>query len=377
MKKSVILRILILALCALADASFAAEKEILVGASGGLTGPFPPAVVALRDGVEAYFKLVNEGGGVHGRKLRYLMIDDGFTPIRSRENAEKLVVKEKVFAMLGGNGTASVNAMLPYLTEKNVPLLFPFASSDFLYKPIKKNLFVLRPSTQQEGEEVVEYFVKQGKKKVGVFYQDDQYGTSARDAVAAQLKKRGLQITLSLGHQRGNHDVDRYIGEFAKAGVDAVILATNTQPSIGFIKGAAAKKYRPLFAGLSGASIYVLEPALKETGFTFIYASPMPLPLHSDLELVKEFNKDIQGLNNDQSTLLYALELYAGAKVFVEALRRMGPAEPTADGLFKALESMKDFDLGGLKVSFSPSSHQGLAHCLLYKMEDGKITQVK
>src|SRR5687768_7775370 len=99
----------------------AADDEIVVGMSGALSGPAAALGQGMKAGIEAYFARVNAAGGVHGRKLRFVAVDDGYEPSRAAANVRKLIDEDQVFAILGNPGTPTASVSVPIAVEKKVP----------------------------------------------------------------------------------------------------------------------------------------------------------------------------------------------------------------------------------------------------------------
>ena len=348
--------------------------EIKVGGSGSFSGVHAENSNAIKNGWETYFKKINDAGGVHGRKIKYIPLDDAYDPKKARENAEELVNKQNVFAVVGGNGAAGVSAMLSLLTEKNVPLFFPFAGSAFMYTPLKKTVFALQAGSDQQAQELVDYLVKtKGYKKFGILYQDDAGGSAGRDGVIKALQKHNLTVARTSSHGRTETNFERNVDELNKAGCDVVILSTNSKQGSAFIKLAAEKRWAPAMGGVLGLSLPVLQKELGKVKSAVYANEPNPLPGVTKLSIIDEFMKDAAHIK-DPVLLTRALYGYMGAKVFVEGLKVAGP-DLTRAKLLTALEGMKDFDMGGLKISFGALDHQAFDKGFIYKLENGEITE--
>ena len=126
---------LVVALLLLSGATAAAQQgvtdtEIVIGGSNSFSGPLAyTGEQATRYGVDLYLKVVNDAGGVNGRKVRSVYYDDGYKPQEAVANTRKLLEQDRIFAVIAPQGTPPVMATLEYLEENKVPLLFPFQGS--------------------------------------------------------------------------------------------------------------------------------------------------------------------------------------------------------------------------------------------------------
>ena len=156
------------------------DDSILVGCSNSFSGPLVyPGTQLVNNGLEGYIGYINDQGGVNGRKILTKYYDDGYKPQNAVANTKRLVEQDEVFAILSSQGTAPVMATVKYLTQKKVPLIFPFQGV-----PIsgQKSIFTSFTPYPNQSELVVTWLVKvKGFKRIGILYQDDKYGYTFRD----------------------------------------------------------------------------------------------------------------------------------------------------------------------------------------------------
>lgn len=348
------------------------DHAIEIGASGALSGPVGPFISAMRDGYLAYFKKVNADGGVFGRKINYTVLDDRYDPQQARQNAENLINDKKVFALVGGNGAAGISAMLPVLEKAEVPLVFPFAGSNFLYSPVKRNVFNLRPSFDREVRELVKRLLKGRKNpKVAIFYQDDVFGTSGRDGAIAAISELGERVVRTASHSRSETSFDKAIDDLKKSGAEIVILSTNPGPAATFMLGSAKRGFSPVFGGISSISIPMIVDAMGTTPYKAYFSNPMPLLSTSEYPIVNDFQKELPDLKSAPLRQV-AFDGFVTAKVFTEALKRAGK-DLTRDKLRESLENLVGLSIGGMELTNKPKTHQAFETVYVYKIENGKI----
>ncbi|HWE64821.1 MAG TPA: ABC transporter substrate-binding protein [Chloroflexota bacterium] len=335
--------------------------SILVGDSLPQSGP-AAAYSVIAGGEQAYFSYVNAHGGIFGRKLTLTALDDGYDPTRSLSNVKNLVLSKGVFALLGDLGTANNLATLSFITQQKVPLVYPATGSSLMFKPFQKYLFPLQLNYTTEGKILADYAVKQlHARKIGVFYQNDDFGKEGLDAVTAQAAKDGAAVTDSESYQLTDTDLSPQALKLQQAGVDAVIIYAVPGPFATFV-GTAAKVglKATLLSSSVGADnrlIASMGPVINGVYFSG-YAPPVTGP---DPQAV--FMRSVLKQYGDPKTAPVDSFTEAGfgaAQVFVEGLRRAGP-NLTRAGFIKALETIRNYN-GSLygHVTYTPTSHEGV-----------------
>jgi branched-chain amino acid transport system substrate-binding protein len=130
------------------------KDAILLGQSVALTGAAAQLGIQMRNGMKAYFDYVNEHGGVHGRKIELITLDDGYEPTRTVPNTKKLIEERKVFALIGYVGTPTSVPAVPVFTEAKVPFIGPFTGAESLRVPFNRYIFHIRASYFDETEKI-------------------------------------------------------------------------------------------------------------------------------------------------------------------------------------------------------------------------------
>ena len=155
-----------------ANAQGVTANTILIGQSAAQSGPAQELGKEMKSGAEAYFDAINKAGGVNGRKIKLVSLDDGYEPDKAAANTKKLINEEKVLALFGYVGTPTSNAALPIFTEAKVPFVGAFTGAQSLREPFNRYIFNVRASYFDETEEIVGHLARQGIKKIAVFYLD-------------------------------------------------------------------------------------------------------------------------------------------------------------------------------------------------------------
>jgi len=347
------------ALSAQAQAPGVTARTILIGQSAPLTGANAELGNDIRNGALAYLQKVNDAGGVHGRRVELVSLDDGNVVARADANTKKLVEEQAVFALFGYASATLSRPALPYVEKHRVPFLGPFTGADPM-RVFNKHVYNMRGSYAEELEKIVDHFAPLGVKRFSIVYYDDVIGRENFTAVDRALKARGLQaVSLAALKDRAKPDIAAGVKEVAKGQPDVVILTTLYKASSDFIKLA---RRSGMGASMVSNSFPGASPLAKELGGKdgagVIVATVVPPPTKRSLPIVHEYQAAIEKQLGKKEWSFTSLESFIGAKVMVEALRRAGP-KLTREGFMRELDNMKAYDTGGYVVGFAPNNHNG------------------
>jgi len=332
--------------------------KVVFGQSAPLTGANAELGNDIRNGALAYFKKVNEAGGVHGRKLELVSLDDANQVARSEENTKKLVEQDGVFALFGYASATLSRPALPIVAKYNVPFLAPFTGADPM-RVFNKNVYNVRASYADELEKIVEHYITLGSKRFSIVHYDDVVGKENLTAVERALKKHNMTpVSVAAFKDRAKPDIEGGVKSVSLGEPDVVILTTLYKATSDFVKvsrkyGLGAQMVSNSFPGASP-----LAKELGEHGAGVAVAQVVPPPTQRSRPIVREYQEAITKQLGKKEFSFTSLEAYISAKVAVEALKRAG-AKPTREGYMQALDGLKDLDLGGFYVSFSPTNHNG------------------
>ncbi len=347
-----------LAATAFAAAPGVTDTQIVVGQSAPLTGPAAQIGIRLRMGIEAYFKQVNAEGGVAGRSLKLVSLDDGYEPPRTVANTKTFLDGGDVFALLGYVGTPTTLAAKPLIDNAGIPLIGPFTGAMGLRTPVDPNIFNIRASYNDETRKIVEQFLFLGLKKIAVFYQDDAYGMAGLTGVQKALAAHDLKPVATGTVKRNTVDVAAALASILPAKPDLIVeIGTYTEVAA-FNQQAIAKGYGGQFANVSFVGSEALAKALGPEGNGVIITQVVPFPFSTVTPLVREYQAAMNAAGHKNDYDFTSLEGFIDAKVLVLALRKAGKA-PTRASLIEALNGMSNENLGGFTVRFSPDNHSG------------------
>lgn len=331
---------------------------ILLGQSAAFSGPAQRLGDSMREGAQLYFDEVNRNGGVNGRKIKLVSLDDGYEPDRAVPNTKKLIDDEKVFALFGYVGTPTSYAVLPIVTEAKVPFFGAFTGAEGLRTPFNKYVFNVRASYFQETEALVEFLVKHGKKRIAVFYQDDAYGKAGLQGVQLAMARRKIPIAALGTVERNTVDVNGAVTVISKANPQAVIMISAYKSIAAFVRAMNKTGSRPEYLNVSFVGSDALAEELGPEGHGVYVSQVVPYPWDPGFSVAIEFTALAKKNAPNLKPSFNNIEGYICAKIFVEGLQRTGK-DLTREKFVTALESLRDLDVGKFRVSFSPTNHNG------------------
>lgn len=331
--------------------------KIVIGQSVPLTGANAGLGSDIREGALAYFKKVNDAGGVHGRKLELVSLDDANQVPRAEANTKKLVEEQGVFALFGYASATLSKPALPIVAKNKVPFLAPFTGADPM-RVFNPYVYNVRASYADELERIVEHYTTFGTKRFAIVYYDDAVGKENLTAVERALKKHNLTIA-SLGgfKDRAKPDIEGTVKTVMKGEPEVVILTTLYKASSDFIKASAKLGLNAQMVSNSFPGATPLADALGEHAVGVAISQVVPPPSDRAVPVVREYQAAIEKLLGKKDFSFTSLESYVSAKVLVEGLRRAGP-KLTRESFMAALDRL-DYDAGGFEVHFTPTNHNG------------------
>lgn len=338
-----------------------ARADVVIGQVAPLTGVLASTGRQMVLGGKVCFDAVNAQGGVHGQKIRTVVVDDGYQVDETLRLTRELVADPQVVALFGFAGTANVGRLLQdkVLESGGIALVAPYTGGEPLRTPFNPWIFHLRAGYADEAEHMVKQLSTQGIQRVAVLYQNDAFGKAGLEGVEIAMSRRNRKIVVAAPYERNTDDVKAAVASILKADAQAVIMIAVNKPAAAFVR-----QYRDAGGGGQLFSISVVDPAelvnlagiqaAKGLGITQV----VPYPYQERLPIVREFLRLMKQYAPHAEVNYTNFEEFLGARVLVEALRRAGPS-PTRGSVVKALESLSPFDLGGVSVAFSKNHRVG------------------
>jgi len=351
-------RILAGALLALALGAASAQNVIILGQSIPLTGANKDLGIDIRDGALAYFRKVNEAGGVNGRKIEMQTMDDGNVVQRAGENTQKLIEEKGVFALFGYASATLSRPALPHVEKHRIPFLSPFTGADPM-RVYHRYVYNMRASYADELEKIVDHFAPLSVKRFAIVYYDDLVGRENFTAVDRALKKRGLAaVSTGVFKDRAKPDIDGGMKAVLEGNPEVIIFTTLYKATADSIKAVRKLGSHAFVATNSFPGANQLAKELGKEGAGVIVATVVPPYARMSLPVVNEYRAAMEKYMDRKDFSFTSIESFVAAKATVEALRRAGP-KLTRENFLQALDNLNSFDTGGYVVGFTPKDHNG------------------
>ncbi|HLG88315.1 MAG TPA: ABC transporter substrate-binding protein [Alphaproteobacteria bacterium] len=333
--------------------------RILLGQVAALDGPSAALGQAMRQGLLAAFAEANRSGGIKGRRLDLVSLDDGYDPNESIAATRHLIEDDKVFALIGAVGTPTSVATQPLAEEAGVPFIGAFTGAPFLRDPGKANVVNVRASYLQETETMVERLTKDlGVKRIAIFYQDDTYGRAGLAGLQLALSKRDLHVAAEGTYERNTTAVKAALLAIRNARPEAVIMIGTYRPCAEFIKLARAIDFNPVFVNISFVGSEALAKELGPAGAGVVVTQVVPFPDDVSLPVIAHFRSALKAVEPDAEPGFVSLEGYIAGRLMVMALNRV-EGEVTREALLNIFARGAEFDLGGIDLKYGPGDNQG------------------
>ena len=331
-------------------------QEIVVGQSAPLTGANAELGNDIRKGALAYFKKVNDAGGLPQGKLTLTTLDDRNDTKQSAENTQLLLDQHKAVALFGyASSTLSIPAM-PAVTEHKVPFFAPFTGADTIRKQ-NEYVYTVRATYADEIGKIVNFWGNLGNTRVTVLHYDDTVGKQNFETVAAVLKKFGRE-PVSVAIKRNADISDANVKAVIASDPNVLVVTTLYAPAAQMVKRLKAANNAALVSSLSFAGASQLAKALGPDASGVSVAITVPSPRTHSVPVVKECAEAWTSAGYLESMSVTALESCIAAKVLVEGMRRSGK-ELTRASLHRSLTALGRYDAGGYVVNFKPEFRHG------------------
>lgn len=331
------------------------ETSIRLGQTLGITGTAAGQVKEMIEGANAYISIVNKQGGVHGRKIELVTLDDKFDPAITRINAENLIKKERVFALFLGRGTPHNQGLLPILSANKVPLVAPATGATIFHTPMHNWLFNVRANYHVEIKAIVQHLSMMGHKRISLLHVDDAFGKDGLEGFEKAMGAVDMKPASITSFARVNPDNAAAAATVIKDDPSALIILNSSENAMGVIQEIKKQGGKMQLATLSNNSSESFIKDLGPDGAGVIVSQVTPVPSTST-QMGREFLKAAKEHN---VTVSYAaMEGFMNAMVLVEGLKRSGRTL-TREGFVKAMESIKGMDFGGVVISYGPTDRTG------------------
>ena len=348
------------------------KNEIKVACLVDFSGPGKFAGPPLALGAETYIKYVNDQGGVHGRKINLIVEDNGILPNTTLAATKKVIFKDEIFAIGFNLGSSGSSAIIP-LCEENKVVMMPHGANRRFYNPGNKWVFVPYSTQYNMGSRAVEFILEQNPKaRIGMIYQDDDFGRDGLEGARAAAKFMKTKIVKEAPYKIGTIDLSPQMRMMKDANVDWIVAWTYIPQTGAIMKTKREMNWDVKVIGNNTTAYRLIFPPLGELADGYMAVTPFvpweetPQSTQDILEKYGVLEK--VGTPPFPAPMFLAVWTYFAS--MVEGLKQAGP-DLTPESFIKGLEKVTDLDTGGAspKVSFTPKRHVGYFSSLVVKAD--------
>lgn len=334
-----------------------AAGEITIGRSLTLTGPIKAYGQAKLDGGDAYIEKVNKAGGVGGKRIELVTLDDEYQPAKIVANLNELAQKHALTAFLGLFGVPTITAALPVLMQLQIPAVGLTSGNATLRTPHNPYSFPVRASYADEASKLAQQIKVLGVAKVSIIFSDNPFGESQRDILKEAFAKEGLEGAVFKIDPAGASAATVVPQAFSGA-PQALFLAVQSLAAVPVLREVRKARLQAMLYTFSTVDTSIILRELGSGAAGLGISQVVPIPTGNRIAVVAEYAEALKALGRGTPTF-YGLEAFIEAKVLVEGLRRAGAGSNSPAALVKALETMTNYDAGGYFVSYGPGVRTG------------------
>src|SRR3954463_16223888 len=359
-------------------------SEIVIGTHQDLSGPIKVWGVPVSNGMKMAVDEINAAGGINGRKLKLILEDNGYDPKRAVLASQKMIERDKIFAMVGPMGSPTVLAAQDILFDAGVLQLFPLTAAEFTFKfdPAKpqerlkfNNLLPYVESTRAALKYMVEW---KNFQKPCIMHQDDEYGKNVLDGFTQQLAVMKLQPASVTSYKRGVSDFSAQIAKMKSDGCDLVVLGTVIRETIGAMTEAKKLGWDVTFLGATPTNVLEVPALGKEAVEGMYAAAAFEIPYEDTAKgKVKDWLVNYKKMfNADANT--QAIIGYNSVMTFAHYVNKAGK-DLTGQKLLDSLESGDPFQdiFASPPTIFSKTNHLASTVTQVQQIKNGRWVLVK
>jgi ABC-type branched-subunit amino acid transport system substrate-binding protein len=371
-----LLAVLVLTLSACGSESGGSSSgTIKLGAWLPLSGPGAAAGEPQRVGGDVYFKMLNDQGGINGRKVEWITKDNAYDTQQTVQAARELIGQDRVVAIVNANGTAQTEASFPFvLQQSKVPILNTYGGAENWYNPPRAGLFGIQTLYEDQASALAQWAVEDGARKILVIHSDPAAFVNVAKQVApvAKAESSGVDVEM-LPVKFQTTDYAPIVSQVRAKQPDAVITILTAPEAAAYLKEAKLQGFSvPAYGYAPDAQTATLTLA-GDAAEGYHAVSWFKLPTDDSPEM-KEYRAAMAKYAPDAPVDFSTLIGFAYAKVFAEIAKTVD-GDITADSILKAYQNAKDVETGIMpKLSFSDTRHLGATDVLKVTVKNGKWT---
>jgi branched-chain amino acid transport system substrate-binding protein len=340
---------------ALAFAGVAAQAEdgvsktsVVLGQSVALTGPGSTLAVPFHQGAKLYFDRINATGGINGRKIELVTLDDKGNAQQTAANTKKLL-DQGILSLFGYYGSPQVTAAYPMIKDGDVLMFAPMSAADEFRGAMYGNVYSIRPGYSEEAAAITRHAETLGARRLAILHGNDSESMAALDSAQRTMSSLGANVVATAATASGSiaNSVDKALA----AKPESVLVIGDSNSAASAVRDLRAKGFRGPIYGFSNTGESLLAEELGSIGAGVVVVRVVPKSDTAKVAVVRDLLSDAQAAKLGKPNV-YMLEGYIAARVYSEALRRI-QKEPNRARLKKAIEGLDDVNVGGFRVHFA------------------------
>ncbi|NPC55800.1 ABC transporter substrate-binding protein [Caenimonas soli] len=344
-----------LMVAALALASVAAQAQdgvsktsIVLGQSVALTGPGSALALPFHQGAKLYFDRVNAAGGVNGRKIELVTLDDRGNAQQTAANTKKLL-DQGILSLFGYYGSPQVTAAYPMIRDGDVLMFAPMSAADEFRGAMYGNVYSIRPGYSEEAAAITRHAETLGARRLAILHGNDSESLAALDSAQRTMSSLGANVVANAVMSSGSiaNSVDKAVA----AKPESVLVIGDSNTAASAVRDIRAKGFRGPIYGFSNTGESLLAEELGSIGAGVVVVRVVPKSDTPKVAVVRDLLADAEAAKLGKPNV-YMLEGYIAARVYSEALRRI-QRDPNRARLKKAIEGLDDVNVGGFRVHFA------------------------
>jgi branched-chain amino acid transport system substrate-binding protein len=337
--------------CPGAQAQGVTKTGIAIGQSVVLAGLGSSLARPYQEGAKLYFDRVNAAGGVNGRKLDVVTLDDNGRTVTTVANTKKLL-EQGVLCLFGYYGSPQVTAAYPLIRDSDVLLFAPMSAADEFRGPAYPNIYTLRPGYSDEAAAITKHAETLGARKLAIIHAGDPESLEALASAERTTVKLGARLVAKAA-ATSSGNVANAVDSSLAASPESVLVIGDANGAASIVRDLRAKGFRGPIYGFSNTGESLLAEELGPEGAGVVLVRVVPKTDNPTAIVARELQADAAAAKAGKPNV-YMLEGYIAARVLVEALRRI-PGDPTRAKLKRALEGLHDVNVGSFRVDYSKS----------------------
>ena len=324
------------------------KTSIVIGQSVVLAGPGSSLGVPFQQGARMYFDRVNAAGGVNGRKIELVTIDDNGKPATTVANTKKLM-EQGVLCLFGFYGSPQVTAAYPLIKDSDLILFAPMSAADEFRGANYPNIYSVRPGYSEEAAAITRHAETLGARKLAILHGTDGESLAALESAERTMTSLGANLVAKQPLSGGS--IANSVDKAMASKPESVLLVTDASGAANAVRDLRAKGFRGPIYGFSNTGESLLASELGPAGAGVVVVRVVPKSDNAKVAVGRELQADAAAAKLGKPNV-YMLEGYIAARVLTEALRRI-PKEPTRARLRKAIEGLDDVSIGGFRIHFA------------------------